>query len=95
MIKENVTMYPEDARDLLTRNDNNRGLAENGRYVKHLADMMAKGLWIENGESIKLLMHDKIGYGNFSKCSVIDGQHRPSLRSCRRSFCYNYCYIRQ
>ena len=58
-----VTMTPQLAKELLKRNVANRNVKP---MMKRLAEMMTKGQWLENGESIIV---DSNGV-------LVDGQHR-------------------
>ena len=59
-----VTMTPEKARELLTKNDANRPL--NKDRVRAYANDMAQGRWALNGEPIIISDNDRL----------LDGQHR-------------------
>jgi len=64
-----VTITPEMAKDMLTRNmKRNRHISAS--RIKEYADQMAKGGWILNGETIKITDTNEL----------IDGQHR--LKAC-------------
>lgn len=60
---EQVTITPDLALDILTKNESNRKV--NNRIVKNYAHAMKNGDWKLNGESIK-----------YNKHRLIDGQHR-------------------
>lgn len=60
----NECITPEQASEMLKFNVQNRSISRD--YVSYLADQMSKGLWQDNGETIKIARN-----GN-----ILDGQHR-------------------